>query len=94
MRPSGSRCGSLVVTHPFHPLAGRQLPVLYALPTGRGLVLVCEVDGVRRVSLRQEWTDRGPPPGRARLSVEGLTALRALLDTLRHDCSIHAEEGG
>jgi hypothetical protein len=82
-----------VVTHPFHPLTGRRLPVLYELRTGRGLVLVCEVDGVRRVSLRQEWTDRGPPPEPARLSVEGLTALRGLLDTLRRACSIRDESG-
>jgi len=83
----------LVVTHPFHPLAGRRLPVLYVLRTRRGLVLVCEVDGVRRVSLRQEWTDRGPPPDEARLSVEGLTTLRGLVDALRRSCSVGDESG-
>ena len=41
---------------------------------------MCEVDGVRRVTLRQEWTARGPVPGQARLSVEGLVRLREMID--------------
>jgi len=45
------------------------------------LSFVCEVDGVRRVTLRQEWTDRGPEPGQARLSVEGLARLREVIDS-------------
>jgi hypothetical protein len=73
---------SLVVTHPFHPLLGRRLPVLFAAQTRRGLLFVCEVDGVRRVTLRQEWTDRGPEPAALRLSAESLAACRSLLDTI------------
>jgi uncharacterized protein DUF5372 len=73
---------SLVVTHPFHPLLGQRLPVLFSAQTRRGLLFVCEVDGVRRVTLRQEWTDRGPEPATLRLSAESLTAARALLDAI------------
>lgn len=68
-RAAASRTTSLpeqhyltTVTHPFHPLLGRRLPVLFAAQTRRGLLFVCEVDGVRRVTLRQEWTDRVPSP--------------------------------
>jgi hypothetical protein len=73
---------SLVVTHPFHPLSGRRLLVLFSAQTRRGLLFVCEVDGVRRVTLRQEWTDRGPEPATLRVSAESLTVCRALLDAI------------
>ncbi|MFC4855991.1 DUF5372 family protein [Actinophytocola glycyrrhizae] len=77
-----SRGSSLVVTHPFHPLCGRELPVLFERHTRRGLWFVCEVDGRRRVTLRQEWTDRGVPAADQRLASEGLTVLRAVIDAL------------
>jgi hypothetical protein len=70
----------LVVTHPFHPWCGRELVVLFECRTRRGLWFVCEVDGGRRATLRQEWTDRGPAAADERLSVEGLAAARRLLD--------------
>jgi hypothetical protein len=85
---------SLVVTHPFHPLVGRCLPVVLVRRTGRGLVFVCEVDGMRRVSLRQEWTDRGPEPAEQRVSADTLTALRALVDALSCRYAGGAGEGG
>ncbi len=71
-----------MVTHPFHPLVGKRLPVLFAAQTRRGLLFVCEVEGVRRVSLPQEWTDIGPEAVSGRLSAEGLTAARALIDAV------------
>lgn len=69
-----------MVTHPFHPLVGCRLGVVFELRSGRGLSFVCEVEGTRRVTLRQEWTDRGPVPAAERLSVEGLGRLRAMID--------------
>jgi len=71
-----------VVTHPFHPLCGRELPVLFERRTRRGLWFVCEVDGRARVTLRQEWTDRGVPASDQRLAAEGLTALREVADAM------------
>jgi hypothetical protein len=50
------------------------LAVLYTLRTRTGLFFVCEVEGRRRVTVRQEWTDRGVA------AVEGLSATRALVD--------------
>ena len=86
-----------MVTHPFHPLAGRRLRVLFARRRwcGEGVEYVCEIADARRVALRQEWTDRGPEPvAGQRVSVEGLAALRALVDALTHDCSVHVGRDG
>jgi Family of unknown function (DUF5372) len=85
---------SLVVTHPFHPLAGRRLPVLWVRrrKCGEGMEYVCELEGSRRVALRQEWTDRAPEPVAQRVSVEGLATLRAVLDALSDCCSSRAKK--
>jgi hypothetical protein len=77
----------LVVTHPFHPLYGRELPVLFERRTRRGLWFVCEVDGRSRVTVRQEWTDRGVPAGEQRLSDDVLTSLRVVIDAMTGQCS-------
>lgn len=72
-----------MVTHPFHPLVGRELPVLYSSRTRRGLLFVCEVEGgKRRIPLPQEWTDRGPEPRPERLGADGLAAMRDLIDAV------------
>ncbi len=71
-----------MVTHPFHPLAGRRLRVLFSAQTRRGLLFVCDVGGASRVTLRQEWTDQGPSPADERLSVDGLIEARVLIDAL------------
>ena len=71
-----------MITHPFHPLFGQRLMVLFTQHKRTGLVFVCEVEGRRRVSVRQEWTDRGVPASTDRLAVEGLTAARELVDAI------------
>ena len=63
---------------PFHPLNGQRLTVLFTQHKRTGLYFVCEVDGRRRVTVAQEWTDRGVPASTDRLAVEGLTAAREL----------------
>ena len=50
---------SLVITHPFHPLKGQSLVVLFTQRRRHGLFFVCEVDGRRRITVAQDWTDRG-----------------------------------
>ena len=71
-----------MITHPFHPLTGQRLVVLFAQHKRTGLVFVCEVEGRRRVTVRQEWTDRGVPASGDRLAVEGLTAAREVVDAI------------
>lgn len=56
--------------------------MLFERRTRRGLWFVCEVDGKQRATLRQEWTDRGAPAGDQRLSADGLTALREVVDAV------------
>jgi len=71
-----------VITHPFHPLNGQRLSVLITQHKRTGLYFVCEVAGRRRVTVRQEWTDRGVPASSDRLAVDGLTAARRLVDAI------------
>jgi hypothetical protein len=76
--------GSLVVTHPFHPLFGQCLPVLFTKRRGGVLVMVCAggVGGRVTVTLPLAWTDRGPVSDGHRLSVDALVALGDLLIAL------------
>jgi len=71
--------GSLVVTHPFHPLHGQQLEVLLERRRGGGRVYVCDGGGGRNVELAEDATDRGLEPGERPLSFEVLAALAAVV---------------
>lgn len=75
--------GSLVVVHPFHPLHGHQLDILFSKRRSGGVVFVCAREGSGQVTLPAGWTDRGPAAQCHRLSVEGLVALDALTHTLQ-----------
>lgn len=70
-----------MVTHPFHPLRGRELRVLAGRWHAGRLTFFCDAGGMR-VSLPQDWTDRGPEPGSEPVSVESLAVLREVLDAL------------
>jgi hypothetical protein len=76
--------GSLVVTHPFHPLFGERLPVLFTKRRAGAVVLVCEggVGELATVTLLVSWTDRGPVAAAHRLSVEALTVLDTLISAI------------
>ena len=78
-RSSNESLGSLVVTHPFHPLFGERLEVLYVrrFPTGR--VYVCDGGGGRNVALDEEATDRGPEPAERPLSFEVLVEVAGVV---------------
>jgi hypothetical protein len=72
----------LVVTHPFHPLHGERLEVLYVrrFPTGR--VYVCDGGRGRNVGLGEEATDRGREPAERPLTLEVLVELAAVVAAL------------
>jgi Family of unknown function (DUF5372) len=76
--------GSLVVTHPFHPLFGQCLPVLFTKRRGGAPVVVCAggVGDRVTVTLLVTWTDRGPTPDGHRFSVDALVALADLMTAL------------
>jgi hypothetical protein len=73
---------SLAITHPFHPLKGQSLVLLFTQRRRHGLFFVCEVDGRRRITVSPAWTDRGVAASSDRLPVEGLSAARALVDKI------------
>lgn len=76
--------GSLIVIHPFHPLFGQCLPVLFTKRRAGALVVVCAVTvgGRATVTLPLAWTDRGPVAASHRLSVEALMVLDTLLTAI------------
>jgi hypothetical protein len=74
--------GSLVVTHPFHPLCGERLEVLFVRRVGAGRIYVCEGGPLGSVSLPEDATDGGPQPAERPLSIEILAALVALVADL------------
>ena len=71
--------GSLLVTHPFHPLRGERLVVLFVRRVGAGRVYVCEGGPLGSVALPEDATDRGPEPAERPLSIEVLAAVVALV---------------
>jgi len=75
--------GSVVVTHPFHPLKGQRLEVLFVKRRGTDVVFVCAGAVGGQVTLPESWTDRGDPPGAYRLSVQGLVDLVAVTRAIR-----------
>ena len=76
---SSDRSGFVIVTHPFHPLNGQRLEVLYRQAPRDGMVFVCAGGFSGQITLPQAWTDRGEPPVAHRLSAEGLAALDTMV---------------
>ena len=76
---SNEPLGSLVVTHPFHPLFGERLEVLYVRREAGGRVYVCDGGRFGGVSLSEAATDRGPARADRPLTLEVLIDLVALL---------------
>ena len=70
------------MTHPFHPLCGERLVVLFVRRIGAGLIYVCEGGTLGSVSLPEDATDRGPEPAERPLTIEVLAALAALVGDL------------
>ena len=80
--------GSLVITHPFHPLTGQRLEVLFTKRRDGAVVFVCADGASGQVTLPKPWTDRGEDALSGRLSVEGLAALDTLMRSVQgRNCS-------
>jgi Family of unknown function (DUF5372) len=75
--------GFVVVTHPFHPLTGQRLEVLFVKRRGADTVFVCSGGVSGLITLPLLWTDRGEPPRSERLSAEGLAELAAATRAMR-----------
>ena len=68
-----------MVTHPFHPLAGERLEVLYVRRLATGRVYVCDGGEGRNVALEETATDRGPEPAARPVTVEVLAGLAVVV---------------
>ena len=71
--------GSLVVTHPCHPLRGQRLEVLLERRCGGVRVFVCDAGDGRNLELAEDATDRGLVAGARPLSFEVLVGLAAVV---------------
>jgi Family of unknown function (DUF5372) len=71
--------GSVVVTHPFHPLRGQHLEVLLERRRGRDRVFLCDAGSGVNVELAEDATDRGTPLGERALSFEVLVGLAVVV---------------
>ena len=71
-----------MVTHPFHPLFGARLEVLYVRRLATGRVYVCDGGGGRNVALDEEATDRGTEAAGRPLTFEVLVELAAVVAAL------------
>lgn len=75
---------SLVVTHPFHPLAGQRVPVLFERRyRSLGHVYICDAGSLGTFTLPADFTDRGRIPGEAPFDAETLACLAAVVASLR-----------
>src|SRR5271168_2691681 len=79
---SSDDLGFVVITHPFHPLIGQRLEVLYVKRRAGDTVLVCSGGVGGQITVPQAWTDRGEPAAEHRLSMAGLAALTAVTRAL------------
>ena len=80
---SSDLLGFVVVTHPFHPLNGQRLEILFAKRRAGATVFVCAGGFSGQITLPESWTDRGEPAQAHRLSAEGLAALGAVTRALQ-----------
>ena len=77
---SNSSCSSLLVTHPFHPLRGQRLTVLYDRRlAGIGHVYICDAGSRGTLALPPGYTDRGGEPGSLVADVRVLAELARVL---------------
>ena len=75
--------GSLVVTHPFHPLKGRRLSILFERKRAGVHLYVCEGGPLGSISLPLAWTSLSEPAAERPLTVEVLIGLGTLVKALK-----------
>ena len=67
----------VTVTHPFHPLSGQRLRVLFERKLAGGLAVSCEGGPLGSLMLPLAWTDRGCVVADGPLTYEVLINLAA-----------------
>jgi hypothetical protein len=79
---SNTYSDSIVVTHLFHPLRKQRLRILFERRRAGRRVYICE-SGESTVTLAEDWTDRGEPPGSHPLTYEQLAELGEVLSAIK-----------
>jgi hypothetical protein len=69
----------LVVTHPFHPLRGQRLAVLFERRLPQGRLYVCESGPLGTIGVPDDATDRAPAPALMPLTGDVLAGLVELV---------------
>jgi hypothetical protein len=69
----------LLVTHPFHPLRGQRLAILFERRLPEGRLYVCEGGPLGTIGVPEDATDRAPAPAPTPLSGEVLVGLVELV---------------
>jgi Family of unknown function (DUF5372) len=67
------------VTHPFHPLSGQRLRVLFDRKLPQGMAVSCEGGPLGSVMLPLAWTDRADAAADGPLTYEALIELAAVI---------------
>ena len=70
------------MTHPFHPLSGQRLRVLFERKLPSGLAVSCEGGPLGSVMLPLAWTGRGPAAAGAPLTYEVLIELAEVISAV------------
>ena len=75
------------MTHPFHPLSGQRLRVLFERKTPDGLAVSCEGGPLGSLMVPLAWTDRGVPGADVPLTYEVLVDLAGVISAVnpRHE---------
>ena len=73
----------VTVTHPFHPLSGRRLRVLFERKLAGGLAVSCEGGPLGSLMVPLAWTDRGPSAAGVPLTYEVLIELAEAVSAVK-----------
>ncbi len=78
---------SLIVTHPFHPLAGQRVAILFErrYKSAIGRVYICDGGALGTFTLPESFTDRGATPATRPLTANVLTDLASVVSALRNN---------
>lgn len=76
---ANNSCDAVVVTHPFHPLRGQRLAVLFERRCAGGRLYVCEGGAAGTIGIPEDATDLAPAPASRPLTAEVLAGLVELV---------------
>ncbi|MGH2926926.1 MAG: DUF5372 family protein [Solirubrobacteraceae bacterium] len=72
----------MLFTHPFHPLLGKRLAVLFERRWAGGVLFVCEGGPLGTIGIPEDATDRAPERASTPLTAEVLAALVELVASI------------